>query len=567
MIDSDELLGKARDNWRVVLLTLLLLISSVAIFAPSTQRDGPTNLRYGLELSGGTRVQAPFIGYTAEDVSLSNKTAEDLDAIETNVSRELGIDRTAVQTRPGQGAVEVYTENVSQAAFTEALREQNLNVNQADIRRGVTEPTRQTAVDVIEDKIRQSPELAGGTVTVVQSATGDHFLQIEVPDANRSQVLELVRSRGQVRVIALFPADAAGQAPTNNSSNATTPTPSPTATASPTTPTESTTPTTSPTDGNGTEEFSVPEGYRAHTLFTQQALDSIGNAQEGRDGSTFVPVTLSEPAGQNFSQAMQKWGFTTAGVGNCQWRFEKENPGYCLITVRDGEVVFAGPLNQGLATDINSGDFTKTNSFQMQTGRNISQARSLEVDLRAGALPTGIDIEEGTVLFVEASLAQRFKLYSLITGIIAAIAVAVVVFGAYRDVRVAAPMFLTALSEVYLLLGFAAAIALPLDLAHIAGFIAVIGTGVDDLIIIADEVMSQGDVRTRRVFQNRFRKAFWVIGAAAITTIIAMSPLTVLSLGDLSGFAIVTIVGVIIGVLVTRPAYGDILRGLMTRGD
>jgi preprotein translocase subunit SecD len=42
-----------------------------------------------------------------------------------------------------------------------------------------------------------------------------------------------------------------------------------------------------------------------------------------------------------------------------------------------------------------------------------------------------------------------------------------------------------------------------------------------------------------------------------------MSPLAVLSLGDLQGFAIVTIVGVLIGVLITRPAYGDILRNLL----
>jgi preprotein translocase subunit SecD len=102
-----------------------------------------------------------------------------------------------------------------------------------------------------------------------------------------------------------------------------------------------------------------------------------------------------------------------------------------------------------------------------------------------------------------------------------------------------------------------------LDLSHIAGFIAVIGTGVDDLIIIADEILQEGEVRTGRVFESRFRKAFWVIGAAAVTTIIALSPLAVLSLGDLQGFAIVTIVGVVIGVLVTRPAYGNILRNIV----
>ncbi len=38
-------------------------------------------------------------------------------------------------------------------------------------------------------------------------------------------------------------------------------------------------------------------------------------------------------------------------------------------------------------------------------------------------------------------------------------------------------MFLTAMAEVVILLGFAAAIRMPLDLSHVAGFIAVVGTG------------------------------------------------------------------------------------------
>ena len=62
---------------------------------------------------------------------------------------------------------------------------------------------------------------------------------------------------------------------------------------------------------------------------------------------------------------------------------------------------------------------------------------------------------------------------------------------------------------------------------------------------------------------ENFFRAFWIIGMAAGTTIIAMSPLAVLSLGDLQGFAIITIVGVLIGVGVTRPAYGDVLRTLI----
>jgi preprotein translocase subunit SecD len=196
--------------------------------------------------------------------------------------------------------------------------------------------------------------------------------------------------------------------------------------------------------------------------------------------------------------------------------------------------------------------------------QNQQDAQSLSVNLRAGSLRAPLDFSESQIYSIEASHADQFKQYSLLIGLLSVITVSGVVYGRYTDTRVALPMIVTAVAEVVILLGFAALIRMPLDLSHVAGFIAVVGTGVDDLVIIADEVMDEGDVSSARVFQSRFRKAFWVIGAAAATTIVALSPLAVLSLGDLQGFAIITILGVLIGVLITRPAYGDILRRLLT---
>jgi preprotein translocase subunit SecD len=260
---------------------------------------------------------------------------------------------------------------------------------------------------------------------------------------------------------------------------------------------------------------------------------------------------------------MRSNGFTSPeGVSACGEGVPTERE-YCIVTVLDGTVVFEASMGPDLARGIESGDFERDQSF-VTTAENRSAATELRLNLQAGALPTSLDFDRGTESFISPALAENFKLYSLITGLVAVFAVVVVVFFRYGDPKVAAPMVVTALSEVAILLGFAAAVGMALDLSHIAGLIAVIGTGVDDLIIIADEVMAQGDVSSARVFRNRFRKAFWVIGAAAITTIIAMSPLAFLQLGDLRGFAIVTILGVIVGVLVTRPAYGDILRSLLT---
>jgi preprotein translocase subunit SecD len=223
--------------------------------------------------------------------------------------------------------------------------------------------------------------------------------------------------------------------------------------------------------------------------------------------------------------------------------------------------VYGSSIAPTLASSINSGEFANDPRFQMQTG-SLEEAEELEVNLQSGALPTKFEVV--TENFISPTLAQKFKPLSLVTALIAWLVVSGIVYVWYRDLKVAIPMLVTAASEVFLLLGFAAAIGLSLDLSHIAGFIAVIGTGLDDLIIMADEILQRKEtVETGRVFKNRFRKAFWIIGMAAATTIIAMSPLAVLSLGDLRGFAIVTIVGVIIGIAITRPAYGDVLRTLM----
>jgi preprotein translocase subunit SecD len=226
----------------------------------------------------------------------------------------------------------------------------------------------------------------------------------------------------------------------------------------------------------------------------------------------------------------------------------------------DGEEVYNASVRSDLANDFETGAFVNDPTFVI-TANSMEEAHTLQVNLQAGALPAELVFQDS--YYVSPSFADRYKPLSLVTGIAAAIAVAVMVFLRYGEAKVAVPMVLTALSEVVILLGFAAVSGLALDLSHLAGFIAVIGTGVDDLVIIADEVMTE-EVSSSRVFQSRFRKALWVIGAAAATTIIAMSPLAVLSLGDLRGFALVTILGVLVGVIVTRPAYGDVLRRLLT---
>ncbi|WP_332897191.1 preprotein translocase subunit SecD [Haladaptatus sp. CMSO5] len=511
-----------RENWRIFLLVILIVLSGVALFAPpggasggqaGTADTGPTNLKYGLELSGGTRIRAPLVGFTAEDVAVTGDNDRE---VASTVASQLNISRTDVRVAPQTRTVEVFTNNVTKAEFASALQAAGLDASEESIRDGVTAETRQTAVAVLTEKINRIG-LSGGTVQQVET-TEETFILIEVPNQNRSDVINLIGDRGKVEIVAEFPAQ-----------------------------------------GNGTTE------YRQVSMLTQGDFTEIGAPQQGQGNDPpSVPVALNDEAAQNFSDGMQKFGFTSQqGIQNCRYESTPDDPGYCLHTVVDGQVVYSASMSSGLAGIIQNGDFVNDPSFTMTT-TNMSEARALQVNLQAGALPTSLDIEgEGTTYFLEPALASEFKLFSLITGIIAVLAVAGMTYLRYGKLEIAAPMVVTALAEVVILLGFAAAIDLALDLSHIAGLIAVIGTGVDDLVIIADEIIQSGEIKTSRVFRDRFRKAFWVIGAAAATTIVAMSPLAVLSLGDLQGFAIITIVGVLIGVLVTRPAYGDVLRNLM----
>jgi len=522
-----------RDNWRILMLAVLLVVSGVLLFVPTGSADpganetteggqvavddGPTNLRYGLQLSGGTRLRAALVGFTAEDVAV---TADNADRVERTVFEELDLDPIDVRVSrqgPETGSVEVFDGDVTRAEFAAALRAADLDVSEGEIRSGVTQDTRDLATSVLTRRINQGG-LSGGSVSTVAQGT-DRFVVVEVPGANRSEVLELIGTPGRVQIVATHPAE----------------------------------------DGDGWERTS---------LLTQGDFRSIGTADQGEGNQPpFVPVTLTDQAAAEFTTNMQELGFTGPGVAACN----QENvyngtgdPGYCLLTVVDGEVTFAADMSRDLSTSFEADggqpEFLADPSFIMQT-RDFEEAQELKLNLESGALPTELDVQ--SELFLAPSLAERFKPLALLTGLVAWLAVTGAVYYRYRDPRVAAPMLATAGAEVFILLGFAAGVGLALDLSHIAGFIAVIGTGVDDLVIIADEILQRGDIETGRVFQSRFRKAFWVIGAAAATTIIAMSPLAVLSLGDLRGFAIVTIVGVLIGVLVTRPAYGDILRNFL----
>ncbi|MBT4651590.1 hypothetical protein HOC13_03655 [Candidatus Woesearchaeota archaeon] len=188
----------------------------------------------------------------------------------------------------------------------------------------------------------------------------------------------------------------------------------------------------------------------------------------------------------------------------------------------------------------------------------LQNMKRLQTIIITGSLPVKLEIVKMDT--ISPSLGKEFLNNAVLIGLLAALAVSVIVFLRYRKAKVVLPMVLTMLSEVVLILGFAALVGWNLDLASIAGIIIVLGTGVDHLIVITDEVI-RGEVLTD--WKQRVKNAMFIVMAAYFTTCAGMIPLWFAGAGLLKGFAFTTIVGISFGVLIARPAYAAVIERLL----
>lgn len=221
-------------------------------------------------------------------------------------------------------------------------------------------------------------------------------------------------------------------------------------------------------------------------------------------------------------------------------------------------------VSEGLATGNPSTEVMISITAPKTDIQARQDAQVVSVVLRSGSLPVKLSIER--IDYISPKLGENFKRQVLVAGIAALLVVGLIVFLHYRKIKIAIPVMFTSFSEVLIILGIAALIRWNLDLPSIAGIIAAIGTGVDQQIVITDELLGEEESR-RRVKRSgvlrRMGRAFFIILASATTTIVAMSFLFKFFVGGLRGFAFTTILGVLVGIFITRPAYGEIAKVLI----
>lgn len=212
-----------------------------------------------------------------------------------------------------------------------------------------------------------------------------------------------------------------------------------------------------------------------------------------------------------------------------------------------------GSAGQGYL--ISGGSPTTLTTLQQRINYANNQSKLIESILSGGALPVHVIV--GQPVTTPPTLGVSFENISIIAILLAVLAVSIVIVIRYQKLFLIVPILLTTLGELFIIVSVIGLIG-TIDLAAIAGMIAVIGTGVDAQIIITDEVLSRqhGDI----TMKSRLGNAFYIVWADAILLIIAMLPLFFsTSLVSVIGFSESTIIGALLGAVVTRPSYGAIL--------
>lgn len=178
----------------------------------------------------------------------------------------------------------------------------------------------------------------------------------------------------------------------------------------------------------------------------------------------------------------------------------------------------------------------------------------LQTILLTGSLPYKLEIVKLDT--ISPFLGEEFTKALITLGIVVFIIISFLVFIKYRKIKITLAVILTMFSEAFITLGIASFINWNLDAPSIAGIIAGMGTGINDQIIILDESKTYGTGSIK----DRIKRALFIIIGAFFTIVAAMLPLFWAGAGMLRGFALTTIIGVTVGILITRPAFADIVK-------
>ena len=237
------------------------------------------------------------------------------------------------------------------------------------------------------------------------------------------------------------------------------------------------------------------------------------------------------------------------------------SPTYQVVSRWDAVGLVSAPkLSPDIAKGIISYEYVVTGTSPGVTDTEkannaINEAKKITSVLKGGALPIPVSIESRTS--ISAPLGQQFLKMSVIGGLVAVLVVGFIVAVRYRKFIIFLPIMFVSVCELVILVAVLGSFSI--DLGAFAGLIAAVGTSVDDQIVITDELLRKDNHEQSR----KLKRAFDIVTMTRTIAIVAMLPLLFSGITEIIGFATSTLLGALLGVLVSRRAYAAIVTRMM----
>ena len=279
-------------------------------------------------------------------------------------------------------------------------------------------------------------------------------------------------------------------------------------------------------------------------------IEGCDQGQEGYVCRFSFSITLSADAAKRHAELTDALSINSTPQGN----YLSEKLDLYLDEKLVDSLLISEGLKGRLTTQISiSGSGVGTSQDEAYENTKI-EMKKLQTILITGSLPYKLEIVKLDT--ISPLLGEEFVNFILFAGLAALLAVALIIFIRYKKLKASGALLITVISEVIIILGIASLIDWNLDLPSIAGILATIGTGIDQQIIILDEAREKAIMSLKQ----KLKRAFSIILGAYFTAVVALIPLLWAGAGLLKGFAITTIIGISVGVLITRPAFTDMVK-------
>ncbi|MBI2102093.1 hypothetical protein HYT53_05785 [Candidatus Woesearchaeota archaeon] len=510
-------------NWRIILLAVFILVSLVAIHPTLSKgvaiRSVVTNSSASI---AGIPQPKPNIQPVAREVviAIANKPVEDVGDY-YNYVNSIGINRT-VQIKTTKGAYRVAKtgDDIGLRVFEAPSTNIRKGLDLQGGTRVLLQPEAKLSqydIGVLIDNMKERLNVYGLSDIVIRDAndlpppigTGNQYIVVEIAGATEEEIKDLLARQGKFeakignKTVFRGGTDIVYVARSANEA------------------------------GIDTSTGCYPQGPQWYCRFRFSITLSQEAAQQQADATKGLSVIFDPASGRSTGYLSEKLELYLDDV-----KVDELNIGSDLKGQAVTQIQITGP---GVGA-----------SQQEAISNSLQNMKRLQTILITGSLPVKLNIVKTDA--ISPVLGREFVRNAVIMSVLAILSVAVVIGLRYRKMLIAIPILITMLSEVIILLGVAAFIGWNIDLAAIAGILVAIGTGVDDQIVITDETL-KGQTANVYNWKEKVKRAFLIIMLAYLTVVVAMIPLIFAGAGLLKGFAITTIIGVTIGVFITRPAY------------